>query len=55
MRQRNIKKLIVAMYVDDGLIAGSNRREIDVFIDHLFRNFKITTGALRKFLGRQTE
>jgi hypothetical protein len=55
VRQRNIKKLIVAIYVDDGLIAGSDRSEIDVFIDLLGRNFKITTAALSKFLGRQAE
>ena len=55
MRKRNIKKLIVAINVDDRLIAGSNRREIDVFIDHLGRNFKITAGGLNKFLGRQTQ
>lgn len=54
VRQRNGKKLIVAIYVDDGLIAGSDEREIDVFIDQLRRNFKIITGTLSNFLGMQT-
>jgi hypothetical protein len=40
--------------VDDGLIAGSDEREIDVFIDQLRRNFKIITGTLSNFLGMQT-
>ena len=42
MRQRNGKKLIVAIYVDDGLIAGSDESEIDVFID------RVVTSRLRR-------
>ena len=34
---------------------GSNESEIDVFIDQLHCNFKITTDTLRNFLGMQTE
>jgi hypothetical protein len=55
VRQRNGKKLIVAIYVDDGLIAGSDESEIDVFIGQLHRNFKIVMGTLSNFLGMQTE
>ena len=55
MRQRNGKKLTVAIYVDDALILGSKESEIDVFIDELHRNFKITTGTLSSFLGMQIE
>jgi len=42
VRQRNGKKLIVAIYVDDGLIAGSDESEIDVFID------RVVTSRLRR-------
>lgn len=55
MQQRIGKKLIVVIYVDDGLIPGSDASEIDVFIDQLCRNFKIMTGALGNFLEMQTE
>jgi len=55
LRQCNGKKLIVAIYVDDGLIAGSDASEIDVFIDQLHRNFKIMLGTLSNFLRMQTE
>jgi hypothetical protein len=55
VRQRNGQNLIVAIYVDDGLIAGSDESEIELFTDQLCRNFKITTGTLRNFLGMQVE
>jgi hypothetical protein len=55
VRQRNGKKLIVAIYVDDSLIAGRDESEIDVFIDHLRRNFKIMMGTLSSFLRMQIE
>jgi len=55
VRQRNGKKLIVAIYVDDGMIAGSDESEIDVFTDQLRCNFKIMMGTLSNFLGIHTE
>jgi hypothetical protein len=55
VRRRNGKKLIVAIYVDNGLIAGSDKSEIDVFIDQLRCNFKIMMSTLSNFLGMQTE
>jgi hypothetical protein len=53
VRQRNGKKLIVAINVDAELIAGSEESEIrvDVIIDQLQR--KITTGTLSYFLEMQ--
>ena len=53
LRQRNCKKLIVAINVEEELIAGSEESEIDVFIDQLHR--KITTGTLSYFLEMPTE
>jgi len=53
--QRNGKKLIVTICVDDDLIAGSDGSEIDVFLHQLNRNSKIMTATLSKFLGRQIE
>jgi len=55
VRQCNGKKLIVTIYVDDGLIPGGDASEINVFIDQLRRNFKIMMGTLSSFLGMQTE
>ena len=55
MRQHNGKKLIVVIYVDDGLIARSDESEIDVFMDQLRRNFKIMMGTLSNFLEMQPE
>ena len=55
VRQCNGKKLIVAIYVDDGLIAGSDESKINVFIHQLRRTFKIMTGTLSNFMGMQTE
>jgi len=55
VHRRNGKKLIVAIYVDNGFIAGSDKSEKDVFIDQLRRNFKIMTSTLSNFLGMQRE
>ena len=48
VRQRNGKKVIVAISVDAKLIAGSEESEIDVIIDQL--HCKIVTGTLSYFL-----
>jgi hypothetical protein len=48
VRQRNVKKLSVAINVHDELIAGSDESDVDVFIDQFHR--KITTGTLSYFL-----
>lgn len=50
-RTRNNNKLLVIIYVDDGLIAGSNQEEIQVFIRELKQEFKITVGPPESFLG----
>jgi hypothetical protein len=55
VRKRNEKKLIVAIYGGDGLIAGSGESEITVFLYQLSRNSKITKGTLSNFLGMQID
>lgn len=45
--------LIVALYVDDGLVAGSSVSEIEKLVFNLKQEFKITDGPLGSFLGVQ--
>ena len=53
VRQSDISKLIVAIYVDDGLIAGNDHVEIQHFLKLLMEEFKITIGSAECFLGMQ--
>lgn len=53
IRVRNNKYLFVTIYVDDGLVTGSDDNEIDEFIEALKIRFKITTGTPDLFLGMQ--
>lgn len=53
IRKRNGKKLIVVIYVDDGLVAGTDEREINLFVKELKRKFKVTIGSFDSFLGMQ--
>ncbi|KFD66793.1 LOW QUALITY PROTEIN: hypothetical protein M514_20937, partial [Trichuris suis] len=55
VRIENGKKLIVAIYVDDGLVAGSSNEEVKQFLEELQREFKITVGSLDCFLGMQIQ
>jgi hypothetical protein len=55
IRQSGTEKLIVAIYVDDGLIAGSTQEAVDSFLRLLTSEFKITVGSLDSFLGMQIE
>lgn len=52
-RNQNGKKLFIAIYVDDGLMAGSDIHEINAFMNDLKNSFKITSGELNNFLGMQ--
>ncbi|KMQ87021.1 integrase core domain protein [Lasius niger] len=38
---------------DDGLVAGSDKREIDLFVSELKKEFKVTIGFFDSFLGIQ--
>uniref|UniRef100_A0ABD2WYY7 Integrase catalytic domain-containing protein n=1 Tax=Trichogramma kaykai TaxID=54128 RepID=A0ABD2WYY7_9HYME len=49
------RKLIVAIYVDDGLIPGSSQAEVDIFLEELKSEFKITNGSLESFLGMSVQ
>ncbi|KHJ42513.1 reverse transcriptase [Trichuris suis] len=46
---------IVAIYVDDGLVAASSNEEVKQFLEELQREFKITVGSLDCFLGMQIQ
>lgn len=49
------KKLFVAIYVDDGIIARTDSQEISEFIKSFKREFKIKVGSLACFLGSKLE
>lgn len=55
IRQNESEKLIIAIYVDDGLIAGSTQDAVDSFLELLTSEFKITKGSLDSFLGMQIQ
>ncbi|CAB0003770.1 unnamed protein product, partial [Nesidiocoris tenuis] len=55
IREKDGKKLIVALYVDDGLVASNCKLEQDNFIEELKREFKITTKEASYFLGLEIE
>ncbi|KAK7576630.1 hypothetical protein V9T40_012916 [Parthenolecanium corni] len=44
-------KVIVALYVDDGLVVSTNQEELDNFLDELRSKFKIVAKELNYFLG----
>lgn len=50
-RIRNGKKLILVLYVDDGLIAAKDPDDLDAFISELKSEFKITSKDADYFLG----
>lgn len=45
------QSLLLAIYVDDGLAAGSNSKELDRLIDHLRNNFELKVMACESYLG----
>ncbi|UYV67852.1 hypothetical protein LAZ67_5002251 [Cordylochernes scorpioides] len=54
-RKTNDHLLIIAIYVGDGIIAGTNEQEIKEFLDELMFSFKITSEPLNYFLGIEIE
>ncbi|UYV70787.1 hypothetical protein LAZ67_8000616 [Cordylochernes scorpioides] len=54
-RKTNYHLLIIAIYVDDGIIAGTNEQEIKEFLDELMFSFKITSEPLNYFFGIEIE
>lgn len=51
IRHRGEKKLFIVIYVDDGLVVGTDQVEVEEFMDQLTQTFKITRGSLTQFLG----
>ncbi|CAB0019509.1 unnamed protein product, partial [Nesidiocoris tenuis] len=51
IRQNGTEKVLIALYVDDGLIAASSTKLKDEFLEEMRREFKITTKAASYFLG----
>ncbi|CAB3224317.1 unnamed protein product [Arctia plantaginis] len=48
-------KLLIALYVDDGLIASASSKETEKFLDEMRQRFKITTKCGSYFLGIEIE
>lgn len=55
IRKENGQKLLVTIYVDDGLVAASDNQIIEQFLEELRREFKITVGSLDCFLGMEIQ
>ena len=55
VRVRNGSKPIVPVYVDDGIVARSDSKEVESFIHKIEADFKITSGPLGTFFGMQIE
>jgi hypothetical protein len=55
IRNQNGKMLIIALYVDDGLVAGSDTEELNQFVEQLKSQFKVTVKPASYFLGLQIE
>lgn len=49
----NEEKFILALYIDDGMIASTNKDKIKSFLDYLANEFEITVSPLDTFLGVQ--
>lgn len=50
-REKHGKKVILALYVDDGLVAASDFKDLKIFLDELKAEFKITQKYADYFLG----
>ena len=51
VRERNNNKIILALYVDDGIVAATSKKELEEFINQLRTEFKITSKDADYFLG----
>ena len=51
IRKQGEKKLMLALYVDDGLVAGTDKKELQEFEKELKSEFKITAKPASYFLG----
>lgn len=55
IRHKGNIKMIIAIYVDDGLIAANDKNEIDLVISYLKNNFEVKVLDVKCFLGIQVE
>lgn len=55
IRERNDKKLILVLYVDDGLVGATDLQELNTFIQELRSEFKITAKEASYYLGLEIE
>jgi transposase InsO family protein len=55
IRERGGQKLILVIYVDDGLLAATDQREMEIFIEELKSEFKIVSKKADYFLGLEIE
>ena len=55
VRQKDGKTMIFLLYVDDGLIASEDEQELQIFINELKKEFKITFKPATYFLGLEIE
>ncbi len=55
IKQEDEKKLLVALYVDDGLIASNSSAMQQEFMDNLTKEFKITSTPASYYLGLEIE
>lgn len=55
IREKDGKKLILALYVDDGLVAASDKEELEHFLNSLKSEFKIVSNEASYFLGIKIE
>ena len=53
VRKTKTSKLIVVIYVDDGLVTGTDETEIEEFLNGLKTEFKITVSTAQQYLGIQ--
>lgn len=55
MRKENDKSIIMALYVDDGLVAATDPQDLKIFLQDLSKEFKITSQKASYFLGLEIE
>lgn len=51
IRKRNSKKILIGLFVDDGIVASTDESELKVFKEELEAEFKITAKPAKYFLG----
>ena len=55
IREKNGAKVVLALYVDNGLIAATRQEDLEEFINQLKAEFKIVSNEATYFLGLEIE